>query len=85
MGPECAYSFKDLYIAAFKKAPEAGELESLYALAQDQRNKQVKEWAILAGWGTKERIGSDGVQYTAFCPLWGTHVSSEMVIRGECS
>jgi hypothetical protein len=30
----------------------------------------VAEWAAEAGWGTKDRLGSDGVHYTAFCPLW---------------
>lgn len=67
---ECAYSFTDLYSAAFKKPPEAGELEQLYALPQAERNTVVQEWAQLAGWGTRQRIGTDGVEYTAFCPLW---------------
>lgn len=68
MNPECAYSFKDLYNAAFGKPPTEVELSALYALPQEERNHVVKDWARQAGWGTKERMGSDGVRYTAFCP-----------------
>lgn len=67
---ECAYSFADLYTAAFGKAPTSEELADLYALSQTQRNHVVKGWADKAHWGTEERVGSDGVTYTAFCPLW---------------
>lgn len=69
---ECAYSFADLYTAAFGQKPEQAELHALYALNQTERNKQVQVWAKQAGWGTEERIGSDGVVYLAFCPLWKT-------------
>lgn len=67
---ECAYSFADLYTAAFGQEPEQRELGALYALSQTERNRRVHAWAEQAGWGTEERIGSDGVVYLAFCPLW---------------
>lgn len=69
---ECAYSFADLYTAAFGKKPEQAELDALYALSQTERNGQVEVWAQRAGWGTEPRVGSDGVIYIAFCPLWKT-------------
>lgn len=68
MNIECAYSFADLYKAAFKKEPSQQELANLYALPQNERNLKVKEWASLAGWETKERLGSDKVFYSAFAP-----------------
>lgn len=67
---ECAYSFGDLYTAAFGRSPKRAELDALYALSQADRNVQVGEWARQAGWGTEQRVGTDGVVYTAFCPLW---------------
>lgn len=69
---ECGYSFKDLYVAAFGHEPSGAELAGLYALSQEERNRTVARWAAKAGWGTKNRLGTDGVHYTAFCPLWKT-------------
>lgn len=71
---ECAYSFADLFTAAFGRAPTQDELAALYVLSQTERNAQVQQWAEQAGWGTEDRIGTDGVVYTAFCPLWKAHV-----------
>ena len=70
MGPECQYSFKDLYIAAFGRTPEDSEMTELFALSQKERNQQVKRWAESAGWGTEDRAGTGGQFYTAYCPLW---------------
>jgi hypothetical protein len=67
---ECAYSFADLYTAALGQSPTQAELDALYALSQVERNSQVRAWAKQAGWGVEDRVGSDGVVYTAFCPLW---------------
>lgn len=67
---ECAYSFADLYIAAHDKPPERAELDALYAHSQADRNALVRAWANRAGWGVEDRVGTDGVIYTAFCPLW---------------
>lgn len=68
MSIECAYSFKDLFEAAFHREPTEDELGNLYALPQSQRNRQVREWAALAQWETRERVGFDGQDYIAFAP-----------------
>lgn len=70
MGIECDYSFKDLYFAAFGEAPTQDEMVEFLRLDQDVRNERVKLWAEKAGWGTDDRVGTDGPVYTAFCPLW---------------
>ena len=68
MAIECAYSFRDLYIAAHKREPKDKELKNLYSLQQNERNRIVKHWSEVAGWQTRERRGSDGVTYLAFAP-----------------
>jgi hypothetical protein len=67
-GIECAFSFADLYEAAFDRLPEDKELEDLYALPNVEKNKIVGEWAKHAGWSTDERLGDDGETYLAFWP-----------------
>ncbi len=66
--PECAYSFKDLYIAAFGKAPDRHVFSKFELASQSQKNEIVKQWAQKAGWQTVSRFGSDGAVYTAFAP-----------------
>jgi hypothetical protein len=76
----CAYSFADLFRAAFGREPLRDELDKLYALPQTERNRVVREWAEKAGWTTEAIRGTDGVMYTSFGPpplyppkeeLWG--------------
>jgi hypothetical protein len=68
MGIECAYSFNDLHLAANGKGLSAQESESFLLLDQNERNALVKQWAELAGWLVEDRVGSDGLVYTAFWP-----------------
>lgn len=68
MGIECAYSFKDLYLAAFGHEPKVDELLNLYALPQAKKNAVVAKWTKKAGWATSVRLGTDGVEYLAFYP-----------------
>ena len=70
MLPECAYSFADLYKAAFGQEPGQQELLDLYAKSQAERNEIVGQWATRAGWQTKTRTGSDGQEYSAFAPTF---------------
>lgn len=81
MGPECKYSFKDLYAAAYNKQPTADELQGLYALPQEIRNGIVKQWAEKAGWGVEDRLGTDGVNYTAFCPTFKEDTKLDAICR----
>jgi hypothetical protein len=68
MGIECAYSFTDLYQAAFGRLPSREEMVAFGSVNQESRNAQVREWARIAGWETKDKNGSDGRVYTAFAP-----------------
>lgn len=68
MNPECNYSFKDLYTAAFKRAPKQTEMLELFAMSRDEINRTVKAWAKIAGWQTGKRQGADGNEYLAFWP-----------------
>lgn len=65
---ECHYSFSDLFQAAHKRPPENQEAMEFVLASQDARNTLVKKWAILAGWATEDRVGTDGKIYTAFAP-----------------
>ena len=68
MGRECAYSFKDLYLAAHgEPMPQKIEGE-LFQISQELRNEWVEDWAKAAGWETQPRNGTDGQTYLAFCP-----------------
>lgn len=68
MGVECSYSFWDLYKTAFGKEADEALRSDFGKMTQDERNKTVRQWAEKAGWETSERIGSDGLAYTAFAP-----------------
>lgn len=64
----CAYSFNDLFLAAHSRSASDDERKQFACLSQDERNKVVRGWADLANWLTEDRIGGDGVIYTAFWP-----------------
>lgn len=68
MSQACAYGFSDLFQAAHGRQPEGSELMELRALALEERNQKVREWADKAGWQTKQMLGQDGKEYTAFAP-----------------
>jgi len=70
MGNECNYSFWDLFEAANNRQPTGAEKRDFYEMTQDKRNLIVKTWAERANWGIEDRVGTDTVIYTAFCPLW---------------
>ncbi len=62
----CSYSFRDLFEAAFHRAPERAELENLYALPRADINRTVLEWARLAGWETRSVRGAGGEEFVSF-------------------
>lgn len=68
MKNSCAYSFADLYRAAFGKSPQPKTMLDLFAKSREEINLQVAEWAKIAGWKTQIRTGAAGVEYLAFCP-----------------
>ncbi|MBK6912010.1 MAG: hypothetical protein IPH10_13950 [bacterium] len=68
MSSHCAYSFADLYRAAYGGEPTREQLQELYALAQEQRNAVVREWVKRAGWETVDVRGTDGEVYASFGP-----------------
>lgn len=68
MGIECAYSFLDLYKAAFGKSPALKEKIKLQTLSQDEINQLVKDWAEKANWKTRNKKGADGIIYLSFHP-----------------
>ncbi len=68
MVTECAFSFSDLYMAAYGKKPETDVMQKLEKMTQVERNKLVTKWAKKAKWETKLRIGSDNIEYVAFAP-----------------
>lgn len=70
MAEECSYSFHDLFRAAHERDMTASEKHAFIAMRHEERNIAVKGLARKAGWGTKDKKGSDGEVYTAFCPTW---------------
>lgn len=68
MSSHCAFSFADLYRAAFRAEPTREQLAELYAFTQEQRNTVVREWVKLAEWETTDVRGTDGVLYASFGP-----------------
>jgi len=62
----CQFSFNDLHQAAFGRPLTEAERRELYALTQEERNERVGEWAKIAHWQTEDRVGADGIEYTAF-------------------
>lgn len=70
MGRECAYSFKDLYLAAHGHPMPQEVEQGLIQITQEARNEWVGDWAKAAGWETQPRTGTDGQLYLAFCPAF---------------
>lgn len=68
MGIECAYSFDDLYKAAYGKNLKANEKAELQNLSQEKINEFVEIWAQKARWKTCKKKGSDNKIYLSFHP-----------------
>lgn len=68
MSSHCAYSFADLYTAAFGEQPSRAALDELYSLTQDERNIVVRDWVMRAEWESFDVQGADGVIYASFGP-----------------
>lgn len=67
MGPECRYSFDDLFELANQRTWTVEEKQAFMALDQNSRNAVVKQLAEKAGSiRTEDRLGTDGLVYTAF-------------------
>lgn len=66
-GPECCFSFEDLFISA-EGRPWTSEEELVFKnLNQDERNEWVSTLANKAPqFKTQDKIGDDGVTYRAF-------------------
>lgn len=62
----CKFSFDDLHQARFGRKMTSQEKETLYEKPQAERNNIVRHWAKSTGWLTENRMGEDGVVYTAF-------------------
>ena len=63
----CTIGFADLFRLAKKRGWTAEEERAFQAMTQPQRNSEVKELAREAGGiRTEDRIGTDGLVYTAF-------------------
>ena len=60
----CAYSFQDLFDAAGAEL----DPETFYRLSRKTINRYVKRLCDKAGWAWEDRVGDDGVIYTAFAP-----------------
>lgn len=68
MGIECAYSFDDLYKAAFGKNLTKKEKLEFQKLSQKEINSLVLNWAQKTNWITLEKKGVDGKIYISFHP-----------------
>lgn len=68
MGIECAYSFDDLYKAAFGKNLDLKEKAELQKLPQEEINILVSKWAQQAGWRTRKKKGTENITYLSFYP-----------------
>jgi hypothetical protein len=65
--PECEMGFADLFRLARKRAWTPDEEHEFQALDQDARNAAVKQLAQETDCvHTADRLGTDGVIYTAF-------------------
>ena len=72
MEKSCAYSFADLYRAAFGKLPEPKVMLDLFSKPREEINLTVIDWAKAASWETKRKKGADGYEYLAFGPPGST-------------
>lgn len=60
----CQYSFQDLFDAAGIKLDKS----FFYGSPRQVINEYVKELCKIANWDWEDRVGTDGVVYTAFAP-----------------
>ncbi len=66
-GPECCFSFEDLFIAAEGRRWTTDEALEFKQLSQDQKNERVTDLVNKAPqFITADRFGTDGVLYRAF-------------------
>lgn len=77
MAIECAYSFYDLFHAAYQRQPSIEEIAHFENLSQSGKNELVKQWAEVAGWETEDRTGDDEQIYTAFAPTFNPEQEME--------
>ncbi|MEX1026908.1 MAG: hypothetical protein WD049_02715 [Candidatus Paceibacterota bacterium] len=68
MAPECDYSYRDLYIAAFGDEPKPGDLTALKNMPHPTREKVIQNWIERAEWISREVRGDDGKRYKMFKP-----------------
>lgn len=61
----CNYSFQDLFDAAGLKLDMSFFLDT----PQYVINDYVKELCKIAHWHCEDRVGTDGIVYTAFAPV----------------
>ncbi len=67
MSRDCELGFADLFRMAHGRAWTEQEELIFRALGQRDRNEAVRDWARQAGGiVTEDRVGTDGVTYTAF-------------------
>lgn len=67
-GTECKFSFWNLYKAAQGKEISKEEKNNFINSSQEEKNNKIKKWVAQAQWTCEDRIGSDGMTYTAFAP-----------------
>jgi hypothetical protein len=66
-GPECLFSFRDLFVAAEGRAWTTEEEVCFKGLTQDERNEWVSGLAAKAPqFVTEDKVGTDGIVYRAF-------------------
>lgn len=66
-GPECHFSFADLFFAAKGRMWTPDEEAEFKNLTQDQRNEWVSILVSVAPqFTTQDKIGADGLTYRAF-------------------
>ncbi len=66
-GPECCFSFADLFVAAEGRIWTTEEERVFKNLTQEERNEWVSMLAARAPeFRTQDKVGTDGVMYRAF-------------------
>ena len=66
-GPECLFSFNDLFVASEGRMWTPEEEASFKSLSQDQRNEWVSKLAAKAPqFVTQDKVGTNGIVYRAF-------------------
>lgn len=66
-GPECQFSFADLFLAAEGRMWTPEEEATFVALTQPQKNEWVSKLVAKApGFVTADRLGTDGISYRVF-------------------